>query len=209
MVGRTSGERTGYATQKPEQLLERIVECSTREGDLCADFFCGSGTLPAVAGRMARRFIGCDKGRLAVESTISRLTGNGEAFQVYSLQKEEKTRLKVELTADKKEIPGSDKVLVRISLLSLRENRLTGTVEEKSKEIIKKMIREDPLQMVEAWSVDFEYDTDSGVHRPQNVFVRNKGNLATVCERIVPRGRTVCVKIVDIIGNVAFERILV
>ncbi len=209
MVGRTSGERTGYATQKPEQLLERIVESSTREGDLCADFFCGSGTLPAVAGRMGRRFIGCDKGRLAVESTISRLASNGETFQVYSLRPEEKTRLKVELTAEKKEIPGSDKVLVRISLLSVREKHLSGTVEEKSREIIRKIIREDPLQLVEAWSVDFNYDAEGGVHRPQTVFVRNKGNLTTVCEKIIPQGRTVCVKIVDIMGNVAFERIYV
>lgn len=43
MVGRTSAERTGYATQKPEQLLSRMIESCTREGDICADFFCGSG----------------------------------------------------------------------------------------------------------------------------------------------------------------------
>ena len=42
MVGRTSHERTGYATQKPEKLLERIVEACSDEGDLCADFFAGS-----------------------------------------------------------------------------------------------------------------------------------------------------------------------
>ncbi|MBR6503445.1 MAG: site-specific DNA-methyltransferase, partial [Firmicutes bacterium] len=48
MVGRTSSERTGYATQKPEALLKRILDSVTREGDLCADFYCGSGTLGAV-----------------------------------------------------------------------------------------------------------------------------------------------------------------
>ena len=44
MVGRTSRERTGYATQKPEHLIARMIECCTKEGDLCADFFCGDGT---------------------------------------------------------------------------------------------------------------------------------------------------------------------
>ena len=42
MVGRTSSERTGYATQKPEALLRQILDSCTEEGDLCADFFCGS-----------------------------------------------------------------------------------------------------------------------------------------------------------------------
>ncbi|MDD2216499.1 MAG: site-specific DNA-methyltransferase, partial [Eubacteriales bacterium] len=47
MVGRTSAERTGYVTQKPEALIERILESCTGEGDLCADFFGGSGTMAA------------------------------------------------------------------------------------------------------------------------------------------------------------------
>lgn len=53
-------ERTGYPTQKPERLLERIVQASTNPGDLVADFFCGSGTTLAVAKRLGRRWVGCD-----------------------------------------------------------------------------------------------------------------------------------------------------
>ncbi|MBQ1407306.1 MAG: site-specific DNA-methyltransferase [Eubacterium sp.] len=74
MVGRTSGERTGYATQKPEKLIERILECSSEEGDLVADFYCGSGTLPAVCARTGRRFIASDKGALAIRTTKKRLS---------------------------------------------------------------------------------------------------------------------------------------
>lgn len=208
MVGRTSGERTGYATQKPEQLLCRIIESCTKPGDLCADFFCGSGTLPAAAAKMGRRFIGCDSGSLAVESTISRLARQGASFQVFRIAKEEKSRLNARIEVSREEIPGSDKVLLRISLASLKEKRLAGEVCEKSREAISKVLKEDPLQMAAAWSVDFNYNEEEGVHRPQAVFVRNKGNLTTVCERIVPAGRTVCVKIVDILGNVTFERIV-
>ena len=66
MVGRTSSERTGYATQKPEALIQRVVESATEEGDICADFFCGSGTLGAVCEKSGRRWICCDQSRLAV-----------------------------------------------------------------------------------------------------------------------------------------------
>ncbi|NMC04278.1 MAG: site-specific DNA-methyltransferase [Candidatus Lokiarchaeota archaeon] len=66
-------EKTGYPTQKPEQILERIIAASTNPGDLVADFFCGSGTTLAVAGRLGRRWIGCDSGQLAIHATRKRL----------------------------------------------------------------------------------------------------------------------------------------
>jgi SAM-dependent methyltransferase len=61
-----STEKTGYATQKNESLVERIVRSSSREGDLVADFFCGSGTTLAVARRLGRRVLGADVGRAAI-----------------------------------------------------------------------------------------------------------------------------------------------
>lgn len=72
MVGRTSSERNGYATQKPEALLERIILSSTDEGDLCGDFFCGSGTMAAVAKKLGRLFVVCDKGDVAFSVASSR-----------------------------------------------------------------------------------------------------------------------------------------
>lgn len=61
----TSRERIGYATQKPEALLERIIKASSNEGDLVCDFFGGSGTTAAVAERLGRRWITCDIGKPA------------------------------------------------------------------------------------------------------------------------------------------------
>lgn len=60
-----SPEHTGYATQKPEKLLERIITASSNEGDLVCDFFGGSGTTAAVAERLGRRWITCDIGKPA------------------------------------------------------------------------------------------------------------------------------------------------
>ncbi len=73
MVGRTSGERTGYATQKPEELLKRIVLASTDVGDLCGDFFAGSGTLGAVCMGLGRSFVLCDENKDACKIMADRL----------------------------------------------------------------------------------------------------------------------------------------
>ena len=69
-----SRERTGYPTQKPESLLERVIKASSDPGDLVADFFCGSGTTLAVARRLGRRWLGCDISPAAVEIASARLS---------------------------------------------------------------------------------------------------------------------------------------
>lgn len=75
MVRGWSGEKAGYATQKPEALLERIIKNSSDAGDLVADFFCGSGTTLAVAEKLGRKWIGCDLGRFAIHTSRKRLIG--------------------------------------------------------------------------------------------------------------------------------------
>lgn len=73
VVARLHRERTGYPTQKPEALLERIIRASCPEGGLVADFFCGSGTTLAVASRLNRQWIGADQARLAIAVAYRRL----------------------------------------------------------------------------------------------------------------------------------------
>lgn len=65
-IGNTSKERLGYPTQKPEALLERIIQASSNEGDVVLDAFCGCGTAVAVAQRLNRRWIGVDITHLAI-----------------------------------------------------------------------------------------------------------------------------------------------
>lgn len=74
-VQASAKERVKYPTQKPEALLERIIKASSNEGDLVADFFCGSGTTLAVAEKLGRKWIGCDLGRFAVHTTRKRIIG--------------------------------------------------------------------------------------------------------------------------------------
>ena len=68
-------ERLGYPTQKPEALLERIINASSNEGDIVLDPFCGCGTAVAVAERLRRRWIGIDITHLAIDLIVRRLRG--------------------------------------------------------------------------------------------------------------------------------------
>ena len=74
-----SKERIGYPTQKPENLLERIIESCSVEKETVADFFGGGGTTAAVAQRLGRRWISCDQSRVAVALTADRLTQQVES----------------------------------------------------------------------------------------------------------------------------------
>ena len=87
-----SREKTGYATQKNESLVGRIVRASSSPGDLVADFFCGSGTTLAVAERLGRRWIGCDLGRWGIHVTRKRLLGieDCKPFEILNLGKYER-----------------------------------------------------------------------------------------------------------------------
>ena len=74
-----------YSTQKPESLLERIINASTNEGMLIADFFGGSGVTAAVAHKLGRRFIHCDIGINSIEVTRDRLKDLDASFNVYQI----------------------------------------------------------------------------------------------------------------------------
>ena len=71
-------ERIGWPSQKPERLVERMVRAVTRPGDLVVDWFSGSGTTAAVAQRLDRRFVVCDRERAAVELCVARLVAQGK-----------------------------------------------------------------------------------------------------------------------------------
>ena len=83
IVSPTGREKTGYPTQKPEGILRRIVQASTREGDWVLDFFAGSGTTGAVAATLGRRFVLVDENAEAIEVMRARFADiAGVRFEV-------------------------------------------------------------------------------------------------------------------------------
>ncbi|MBS3935631.1 MAG: site-specific DNA-methyltransferase [Sulfuritalea sp.] len=92
VINPMANERIGYPTQKPEALLERIIKASSNEGDLVADFFCGSGTTAAVAEKLGRKWIASDLGKFGIHTTRKRLIGvqraqqaAGKAFRAFEV----------------------------------------------------------------------------------------------------------------------------
>ncbi|MBT3966077.1 MAG: site-specific DNA-methyltransferase [Gammaproteobacteria bacterium] len=99
-VNSQAKERANYPTQKPETLLERIIKASSNEGDLIADFFCGSGTTVAVAEKLGRKWIATDLGKFGIHTTRKRMIGvqrqlkeeskDYRAFEILNLGKYER-----------------------------------------------------------------------------------------------------------------------
>jgi adenine-specific DNA-methyltransferase len=99
-VNSQAKEDTQYATQKPRALLERIIKTSSNEGDLIADFFCGSGTTAAVAENLGRKWIVSDLGKFGIHTTRKRMIGvqrqlkeegkDYRAFEILNLGKYER-----------------------------------------------------------------------------------------------------------------------
>jgi len=85
-VGRLKNELLGYPTQKPEALLERIIKASSNEGDLVADFFCGSGTTLAVAQKLNRDWVGVDMGEESIKTIKDRMVNLDSNFQIKELK---------------------------------------------------------------------------------------------------------------------------
>lgn len=81
-----SSEHQGYATQKPEALLKRVINASSQEGAIVADFFGGSGATVITANKLNRKFIHCDIGLNSIQTTRDRLVADGAQFEVLEIK---------------------------------------------------------------------------------------------------------------------------
>ena len=89
VVARLHNERTGYPTQKPESIMERIIRAGSNPGDLVADFFAGAGTTAVVASRLNRKFIISDTQPRAVHTSRSRLVLDNQSRVVQEVEEPE------------------------------------------------------------------------------------------------------------------------
>lgn len=85
-IASTDSQRTGYATQKPEALLERVILASSNEGTVVADFFGGSGVTAAVASKLGRKFVHVDINANSIVTTRDRLVNENSDFQLLEIQ---------------------------------------------------------------------------------------------------------------------------
>ena len=159
VINSQAEERIGYPTQKPEALLERIIRASSNEGDLVADFFCGSGTTAAVAEKLGRKWIVSDLGKFAIHTTRKRMIGvqrqlkakgqNYRAFEILNLGKYERQhyigiepRMEPRMDANKRELGEEIGVHARALAVSPeREELKQRLIAEKEKAFVDLILR--------------------------------------------------------------------
>ena len=134
-------ERLDYPTQKPEALIEKIIKASSNEGDIVADFFCGSGTTLAVAEKLGRKWIGSDLGKFSVHTTRKRIMDvqrelkssghNYRAFEILNLGKYERQHyIGVNTTFrtddQKKQLEKKERDFINLILYAYKSEKLEG-----------------------------------------------------------------------------------
>jgi len=187
VVARLHSERTGYPTQKPEDLLQRIILASSNPGDVVADFFAGSGTTAAVASRLGRRFIASDAQWRAIHTTRSRFV------QDAARRKEE----------------GEHAGELHAPFLIQRENNMPDTtyapLSEEWEDWIK--LEEDQLTLnphltsrLDYWEVDPDWDGEVFTSTAQSARSRRAGDI----DQALPLpevGGKICVRLVQVDGS--------
>ncbi|MDD5922330.1 MAG: site-specific DNA-methyltransferase [Eubacteriales bacterium] len=210
MVGRTSSERTGYASQKPEQLIERMMRSATKKGDLTADFFSGSGTLPAVASRLGRRFIACDIGNLAASYTMKRVQENGagmslyadQPFQVMTEESNPPFRIRVDCETEQQILP--EEKLLKIIISDFFDLRFGKDIKDTDRIQARELASENPLALLDSWSLDPHFD--GHVFRPAAQFIRRNGKLQYSYQNVFRNPGRMVIKAQDIFGrSIAME----
>lgn len=183
VVARLHNERTGYPTQKPESLLERIILASSNPGDTVADFFCGSGTTLAVASRLGRKFLACDDTFRAIHTTRRRLAAS--STESFSLERDADSCF-----------PSSDvmelNVNIRSDSISLDEQSVMGSKSDFE---------------LDYWEVDPVWDGKTFKSAAQAGRPVRSGELPREMEIFVPapaqtkKGRKICVRGVTVKGE--------
>ncbi len=191
MVGRSAAERLNYATQKPEALLTKIIELVTDEGDRCADFFCGSGTLAASAAAAGRRFVCADVSGLAIANSLKRPLKNEIPFRLYDCREghipEKGPMMEAHLEENR----------VVIDRFTETEEDLPGNV---NRDDVLRLIREDPFALVDYWMVGRFLD-DGSFKTVHTVFRDVHGQLSDVLEDVPEECDAAAV--VDVFGKMA------
>jgi DNA modification methylase len=183
VVARLHNERTGYPTQKPEALMERIIMASSDPGDLVADFFGGAGTTAVVAQRLDRRFILSDNQPRAINTSRSRLVA-AKTTLVNDLQVSKFTRIQRETHFPEAEFTD-------LSSLGLPEPTRDGGIVSLPPALI---------SQVDYWEIDPAWQEGTYNSKYQAVRPLRKGEIPSKIDLEVHQPGRVCVRILLVTG---------
>ena len=158
MVGRTSAERTGYATQKPLELMKRIIAASTEDGDLVGDFFCGSGSLPEAAHLLGRKWIACDSEEMAAAMSRRRLKKSGAEFRFVRLEEARPRSGRADVEVISKDALEDGRTLFKCRLKDIVPDIDTGSIQMKDRVFVEDALKADRLQFADHVMIDPDYN---------------------------------------------------
>lgn len=190
-------ERTGYGTQKPEALLERIILASSRPGDYVADFFAGSGTTLAVAQKLNRQWIGMDSSDHSIHVCRKRLLKQGEKEDFIIHYSDKKCLFEPEITIDL--IKGFN-ANIKVTLLDYKPTKEMNNAYDNQDIQIK------GIDQVDYWAVGYVKDR---IFYPVANKIRDDGyqTIGGIIDINCPIEGDVVVHIVDLWGNQFFCRV--
>ena len=158
MVGRTSSERNGYATQKPLELMKRIISSCTEKGDLVGDFFCGSGSFLKAANDMDRCWVGCDVETLALGTAKKRLDACESNYLFYGNGIECPYRADAIIKIERADELENGKKLCHARLMAFRPELEIGYVQHKDRELLQNACKSSPESLIDYIMIDPDYN---------------------------------------------------
>ncbi len=194
-------ERTGYDTQKPEKLVERILKVSTRRGDLVMDFFAGSGTLPVVAQKHGRRWVGVDSSIFSLHVSRKRLVNIKKGEGSFKLAFYHSETL---LEPAKKNRSELECCLLDNGHFEIRLKRYFADF---LKELMNPEKFQNALELIDYWAVGY---IDEGIFNISSIETRSlkHPNLFGILSIEAIGGKAIGIHIVDVYGKQEFYMLI-
>ncbi|MGO1468715.1 MAG: DNA-methyltransferase [Tissierella sp.] len=204
MVGRTSGERVGYATQKPEKLLERIILSSTDETSIVGDFFAGSGTTAVVAEKLGRKWIISDIGNISESVIRKRLLKMGLInYEILSQKNLLSPKAKIDI--DIKNNKYKDILEMNLKRYSVDIEKIQ--MEENNKDIISEVLKGDSLNLIEYIGIGYKDKEGSLIiFKELNITFKIKDEI--LVNNYKKKYENLYLIVIDILGNKMSTKII-
>lgn len=208
IVGRTSRERVGYGTQKPEALLERIILSSSNEDSIVADFFAGSGTTPIVANRFNRKWIASDIGSLSIVTIKKRLANNNSRSYTVLNNPLLKSICEIDLNIKNKTKLDNKKYLIELELGKYDLDIMALNIDNKYKEIIEDIAKHQSLNLIDYLGIGVLPFGETPIIMQEYYRNANKLRIDHYINIKLDEGfinMPLYIKIIDVFGNVSIK----
>lgn len=205
MVGRTSKERVGYETQKPEALLERIILSSSREGSVVADFFAGSGTTLITAEKNNRRWVGSDMENLSIITIKKRMNFIDSKLSVLEMIKDEDDKGSILFDNISYNESNSEDINISFKISGYKMDLSKIKIGRKYKDKVIYILENNSLSLIEYMAVITDNKIAYEVFRDGKDYnIENEVNLILKKEHI----DEIFIKIVDIFGTSILKKLV-